>query len=129
RSGEEVGIERDHYIRGLEFINRLGILAEQGLRSGARGVAIHRIPLLPFGIGKLLKHGLYLPDQRRRDHSLREEAQAAAAGSCGLQLVSVNRVMEVAPVAQFVAISRLLRAIRIVQVKQRRLRENIRSAV
>ena len=60
RAGEKVSIERQHYVRRFELINRLGILPEQRLRSRARRIAIHRFPLIPLCPRELLQHCLNL---------------------------------------------------------------------
>src|SRR6185312_1132964 len=54
RSGKKIRVEREHYIGSFKFVDRFGILAEEGLRGCARRVAIDRIPLIPLRAGKLL---------------------------------------------------------------------------
>jgi hypothetical protein len=62
---EEVGVERQNDVSLLVVDDRLEVLAERQLRTGAGVVARDRIPLDPFRRGMLRENLLNLPRERR----------------------------------------------------------------
>src|SRR3954469_15649009 len=106
RARQKVGIERKHHIGSVKLVNRLGVLPEQGLRSGTRGIAVDRIPLVPLRVREFLQDSLNLPGKCRRNHGFAEEAKAGSTGCRGLREVLIQCVVELAPVAMRAAITR-----------------------
>ena len=75
---EQIRIERDQNIGGIEFVNRIGVLAERQFGAGADAVRAERLVLNPLRRGKALLNGLELRAEGRRRDGLGENADSRA---------------------------------------------------
>ena len=126
-SPEKIRIERKNHVRVLELVLRVHVAAERHLRRRHRRIAIHRVPLHQLRLRKLRLHLLPLRRQRRRCNRLAQEVNARAVLARLHRLR--ERLLEVRELAPLPAIQHLFRAVRIVQIQQRRLRHRIRLAL
>ncbi len=124
---QEVRIERKNDVRLFQLVLRIGIAAERRLRSRARRVLIHRLPLHQLRLRISRLHLLPLRRQRRRRNRLAQEINSLSA--IGLLRRSRKRLLKLTPARNLSAIQHMLRAVRIVQIQQRRLRKRIRLAL
>ncbi len=125
---QKIRVQRDHNVGVREIVIRVGGLAEGLRRAGARHVRSRGIPLVPLGQRIDLLDRAQLRSHGRRGHGLREDAYARAV----LRLLQRQRFPqfagESAPGADLAVESQCLRAIRIVELQHRSLREGVAGA-
>ncbi len=125
---QEIGIERKDDIGLFREIHRVEVVAKGKLRAFTRAVADGGLPLVPFGLRKKRKERLNLRGQRRRSDDTGQDAETRAApafhpGREGLRTFHKQR-----PGLDFPEFRHRLRAIRIVKIQDRGLREHVRCA-
>ena len=126
-SAQEVRVEREDYVRVFEPVLHIQVAAKRGLRRGARRVAIHRLPLHKPRLRKLRLRLCPLRGKRGRGDRLAEEINSFAA--VRLLYRRRKRLLEIRPLAGLPAQAHLLRAVGIVQIEKRGLRECVGLAL
>ena len=120
RAGKEIRIERDNHI-GIGQVVLRGHAALKR-RPGNRRIVLRKLRLRPRGLRRLP-----VPRQRRRSNGRAQEIDTSAIFA--LDKLFPQSLRKLGPLAILAAIQDMLRAIRIVQVKQRPLRKRIRRSV
>jgi hypothetical protein len=126
---EQLRVERQDDVGVGEVVAGLDILAERRMGAGAGAVARNRIEHDPLGRRQRLHQLVDLPGQGRRGDGFRQQPEAGAAG----ELLGVDRAGQrrgdIGPGLDFAAVFDRLRAIRIVERENRRLRVDVRAAL
>ena len=126
-AAEEVGVQREDHVRVGEVVLRVVVVAEGGLGGGAGGVVVHRLVLHELGLRILRLHLLPLRGERGRGDGLGEEVDAFAGS--GLGDGAGELLLELGELGLLAAEARMLRAVGIVEVEQRALREGVAAAL
>ena len=116
----KIGIEGDDDVRLVEVIDGVDVAAERHAHPFTNIVATHRFPLMPLESRILRKELPDLRAERRRRHGLRQQSQCAGALEGSLQCPD-----EFTPRGDFAEVPDDLRAVGIVEAKNRRLHEGI----
>ena len=125
---QEIGVERENYVRIFQVVLRLHRLAERQLRAFEHVVAVHRLVHMPLGLRISLEQRTQLVGQRRRGYRRRQDANARALQSLLHAQRSAQRIDQITPGADIAQVGEGLRTIGIVHAQDRCLGENIRPA-
>ncbi len=128
RSAEEVGVERHDHVRPVEVIDGVERASKGQARARAGVVRADRIPLMPAGLGEAREHALDSGSQGRRRDRLGEEPESGAAMRplAGERLT--HRAQEGRPRTNLAEVRQRLGASGIVEIEDRRLREDVGGA-
>src|ERR1700677_5130360 len=121
---KKIRIERQNDIRLFELVLRISVAAKHSLRSSARRVLIHRLPLHHLRLRIRRLHLLPLCRQCWRGDGLAQEVNSLSTVS--LLSRSRKRLLKTPPARRLSAMQHMLRTVGIVKIKQSRLRKTVR---
>lgn len=125
---ENVGVERNHHVRLGEVVDAFNVLAERPLRALQGVVPPNRLIRMPARQGKERKQVSELRRERRRRDGSGQDPEAGALRCPVLFQLSHHGRRKRVPAARAAEVLHDLRAVRIVEIENRRLREAVGSA-
>ena len=121
---EKIGVQRNDDVCLIEMIDGVDGLAKREARAFARGIAPARLVLVPLRFRKLRQQFVNLRAQRRRSKSLGEQPDSGALGDHSRIPIRAKS----SHVLTRPSLRTDLRAIGVIHIQDRRLREHIRAA-
>src|SRR5882762_7720013 len=127
-TAKKVRIERKDNVSLLGPVNSVEVASESKLRAFARAVADGGFPLVPLGLRKKRQQRLNLRGKRRRSDNPAQYTETGAVRAFHSSRDGLRAVHKQRPSLDFSKLRHRLRAIRVVKIQDRSLREHVRRA-